>query len=78
MNCYEAIDLLGDDLEGTLAQERRQGFDEHMEECAACRTYRDQLEITIQAIEMLPRPPLTPERRSDLIAAFRRERTSKR
>lgn len=74
MNCYETIDLMGDALEGRLAPESRAGFDEHLEECRACRTYLDQLRITVQTLERLPRPTVTDERRSELIAAFQRER----
>ena len=74
MNCYETIDLMGDDLEGSLAPELRPGFDEHLEECPACRTYLDQLRATVAALEHLPRPALSQERRSELIAAFQRER----
>lgn len=74
MNCYEAIDLMGDELEGQLPAERRAGFDEHLGECAVCATYFDQLRTTVRALEHLPRPGLAPGRRSELIAAFQRER----
>lgn len=77
MNCYETIDLMGDALEGRLAPESRAGFDEHLEECPACRTYLDQLRMTVQALERLPRPKVTSQRRSELIAAFQRERKEK-
>ena len=74
MNCYETIDLMGDELEGRLALELRPGFDEHREECDACRTYLDQLRTTVESLQHLPRPALTHQRRSELIAAFQRER----
>jgi anti-sigma factor RsiW len=73
MNCYETIDLMGDALEGRLAPERRAGFDEHLETCAACRVYLEQLRVTVQALGRLPRPEATTRRRSDLIDAFRRK-----
>ena len=73
MNCHETIDLMGDALEGRLAPESRADFDGHLEECTVCRTYLDQLRVTVQAIEQLPRPAVINRRRSELIAAFKRE-----
>jgi predicted anti-sigma-YlaC factor YlaD len=76
MNCYETIDRMGDALEGALAAELRGGFDEHLEECAACRNYLDQLRATVQALERLPLPAASAQRRAELIAAFHRERST--
>jgi len=73
MNCYEAIDLMADALEGRLAPESRAGFDEHIEECTVCGTYLDQLRVTLQALERMPRQKITSQRRSELIAAFQRQ-----
>lgn len=73
MNCYETIDLMDDALEGRLAPASRAGFDEHLDECQVCRTYLDQLRVTIQALERLPHASATHRRRSELIAAFKRE-----
>lgn len=73
MNCYEAIDLMGDELEARLSPEFRAGFDEHLVECPACTTYFDQLRATVEALERVPRPPVTPGQRAELIAAFQRE-----
>jgi predicted anti-sigma-YlaC factor YlaD len=74
MNCYEAIDLMGDELEGLLAPEVRIEFAEHIETCSACGTYLDQLRFTLRALEKMPRASVTPRQRSELIAAFQRER----
>ena len=73
MNCYEAIDLMGEALEGRLASNARPGFDEHLEECTTCRTYFEQLRLTLKALEHLPPQGETSRRRSELIAAFKRE-----
>jgi predicted anti-sigma-YlaC factor YlaD len=77
MNCYEAIDLMDEELEGRLAPELRADFDEHLEICSACGTYLDQIRATLQALERLPRQNITPDRRTELIAAFQRERKKK-
>ena len=73
MNCYDAIDLIGDAIEGTLAPEDRAGLDEHFAECPACRNYMDQLRLTRQALGHLPSPSEPGDVRSDLIAKFKRE-----
>jgi hypothetical protein len=73
MNCYEAIDLIGEALENRLSPESRAGFDEHIEECSVCSTYLDQLRMTLLALERLPRPRETSPWRPELIAAFQRE-----
>ncbi len=73
MTCYEAIDLMGDALEGSLPAHARAGLDEHLDECPACRTYLEQLRMTRQALGHLPPSGDASRRRSDVIAAFRRE-----
>ena len=73
MNCHEAIDLMGDAIEGTLAPEVRADLDDHFAECPPCRNYLDQLRLTCEALGRLPGPGQTRDRRSDLIAKFRQE-----
>jgi predicted anti-sigma-YlaC factor YlaD len=75
MDCYQTIDLMGDALENSLAPECRPEFDEHLEECAPCRVYMDQLRVTLAALERLPLTarPMADERRNALISAWRRE-----
>ena len=58
---------------GVWRWNRAPGFDEHLDECPACATYLNQLRITLDGLERLPRPKATSERRSELIAAFQRE-----
>jgi len=72
VNCYEAIDLMGDAIEGTLAPDARAGLDDHFAECPPCRNYMDQLRLTCQALGHL-REPGAGERRHDLIAKFKQE-----
>ena len=62
MNCYEAIDLMGDALEGRLGAELRAGLKAHLEECAPCSNYFDQLRLTRRALENLPPPSETNQR----------------
>ena len=72
MNCHEAIDLIGDAIEGTLAAEALAGLDEHFAECSPCRNYMDQIRVTRQALAHLPAPGEAVDR-DDLIARFKRE-----
>jgi len=73
MNCYETIDMMDIALDGKLDVASRPGFDEHLEECTACRTYFDQLRVTVQALGQLPRRGAAGRARAALIAAFKRE-----
>jgi predicted anti-sigma-YlaC factor YlaD len=77
MNCYETIDIMDVALEGKLDAASRPGFDEHLEDCPACRTYFDQLRVTVAALEHLPRQGPLSHTRAELIAAFKRERGAK-
>jgi predicted anti-sigma-YlaC factor YlaD len=71
MNCYEAIDLMGDALENRVPPESRPGFDEHLGECPACRVYLSQLRTTVSALARLPRRRDSGGLTSELLAAFR-------
>ncbi len=78
MNCYEAIDLMADALEGHLDAGVRPGFEEHLGECPPCRTYHQQLGATLKTIERLPGTKETSPHRSELIDRFRKERRTPR
>ena len=43
MNCYEAIDVMGDAVEGRLQAALVAGFEEHITECHSCGSYFVQL-----------------------------------
>jgi anti-sigma factor RsiW len=73
MNCYETIDLMGDELEGRLPDELRPGFEAHLGECTACATYFEQLSATVRSLEGLSCARGTSPRRAELIAEFRRK-----
>jgi anti-sigma factor RsiW len=73
MECYEAIDLMGDALDERLAHDARQGLQGHLDECPACRTYLDQLRVTRDALGRLSPPRADQGRRDELIDRFRKE-----
>ena len=72
MNCYEAIDLMGEAIEGTLAAASRAGLDGHLAECGPCRVYMEQLTVTRRAIGQASVPASRNPRRDELIARFRK------
>jgi putative zinc finger protein len=72
MNCYETIDVMGDEVEGILEDALRAGFDEHIAECPSCSTYLDQLRLTRRALRLLPRGGPTSPHREDLVEQFLR------
>ena len=72
MNCHEAIDLIGEALEGTLGPVALAGLDEHFAECPPCRNYMDQIRLTRQTLGRLPATGETGNR-ADLSARFTRE-----
>jgi anti-sigma factor RsiW len=73
MTCQEAIDVMGEALEGRLPADLRPGFDEHMAECPPCATYLQHLQVTRNALLRLGAEGASNPRHQELIDAFRRE-----
>ena len=73
MTCQEAIDVMEDAIDECLEPKLRLGFEEHMEECAPCRVYLEQLCLTRQAMQLLDRGEGTIPRREELIDRFLKE-----
>ena len=73
MNCIEALDLVGESLEDSLTPDARARFEEHLRECAACRTYVEQLRVTLKALENLTPEDQENPRRAALIDAFKKK-----
>lgn len=73
MNCYEAIDVMGEAVEGRLDPALDPSFQEHVTECRPCGNYYDQLRITRQALRQLPAAGVDDASRRKLLEAFRSE-----
>ena len=71
MNCYEAIDVMGNAVEGGLPATLRTGFEEHVAECRSCGTYFEHLQFARLALQSLPREEATPRDRDALVAMYR-------
>jgi len=73
MNCANAIDLMGDAIEGCLAANLKEDFYEHVEACTPCGTYFEQLCFTRNALAQLPRQSNTSRHRNELMKRFKIE-----
>ena len=71
MACNELVEVVTEYLEETLADEDRRRLEGHLEECAYCVDYVEQFRDTISATGELTLDSITPERRAELLEAFR-------
>jgi anti-sigma factor RsiW len=71
MACKELVEVITAYLEGTLPEEDRRGFDEHLAECPFCTTYLDQMRATVAGLGQIEEGTLSPARRAELLDAFR-------
>jgi anti-sigma factor RsiW len=71
MACNELVEVVSDYLEGTLPEDDRLRFESHLEECPYCVEYVEQLRKTIAATGELTLESIAPERRAELMEAFR-------
>ena len=78
MDCYEAIDVMDEAIEGRLDPALRAGFQEHMDECRSCGTYLQHLRLVREALQLQRPEGETSPRREELLDAFRRELGPKR
>ena len=71
MTCRELVDVVSAYLEGTLPAPARARFEAHLDECASCRTYVEQMRETVATLGTLREQELSPETRAGLLEAFR-------
>ena len=51
--CRELVELVTEYLDGALAVEARARFEEHLERCAGCERYLEQLRQTVRLAALL-------------------------
>lgn len=73
MNCAEVLDVVSEALDGTLVEEVRLQFDEHLGECLACRTYVEQLRLSVEALKRVPKRGKPNPRQAELIEEYRKK-----
>jgi anti-sigma factor RsiW len=71
MACNELVEVVTEYLEETLAEKDRRRLEAHLEECAYCVAYVEQFREMISATGELTLDSITPERRAELLEAFR-------
>lgn len=71
MTCKELVELITDYLEGALPSADAARFDDHLDDCPGCRTYLDQMRVTITALGHVPPESLSGEAERELLMAFR-------
>jgi anti-sigma factor RsiW len=71
MACKELVQVVTDYLEGTLGADDRRRLEAHLEICPYCVEYVEQFRKTIEAMGSLSLESIPPERRSELLEAFR-------
>jgi anti-sigma factor RsiW len=70
MTCEEFVELVTSYLDGTLPDDERQAFDEHMALCQGCDRYLVQFKQTIELLGELPEESLSTPTRDQLLTAF--------
>jgi anti-sigma factor RsiW len=70
MKCQEFVELVTAYVEGTLPEEQRDAFEEHMQLCPGCDEYLAQFRQTIDLLGELPEETLSAPGRQRLLDAF--------
>jgi anti-sigma factor RsiW len=76
--CQQAVELVTDYLEGTLARSARRRFEAHLVGCPHCTEYLAQMRETIRLTGRLAPEDLTPQMRDEFIDLYRRWKSEQR
>jgi anti-sigma factor RsiW len=78
MSCKELVEVITDYLEGTMATEDRKRFEAHLGLCPwhlglcpFCVDYVQQMRATVAALGTLTEGSIAPQRREEVLSAFR-------
>jgi hypothetical protein len=71
ITCREVVELVTDYLEGALASEEVELFEQHLNFCDGCDAYVDQMRTTVAAAGQIREQDLPADIRDRLLAAFR-------
>ena len=71
LDCDELVELVTAYLEGALPRSERRRIEAHLKECDGCRTYLEQMRMTIDATGRLTEGDVPPGAREDLQRVFR-------
>ena len=76
--CRELVELVTPYLENVLPPNERALVDRHLDECDGCRTYVEQMRMTVRAIGHVPDEAITSQTRAEVLAIFRAWRGDRR
>jgi hypothetical protein len=68
--CREFVELVTEQMEGTLPEALESAIAAHLELCDPCRVYLEQMRRTAAALGTLPSPTLPPAARERLLDVF--------
>jgi anti-sigma factor RsiW len=71
VGCQEVVELVNDYLEGTLPANETSLFEEHLNFCAGCVWYLEQMRTTIATVGRLREEDIPVRAREGLLATFR-------
>jgi predicted anti-sigma-YlaC factor YlaD len=71
ISCQEVVEVVTDYLEGRLSGEEAAILEAHLELCDGCRSYLDQMRITIATVGRIEETDMPPGMRDTLLSAFR-------
>ena len=71
MNCKGISEKVTDYLEGALPRSERELADAHLSQCAGCRTYVEQMRLTVRLIGHLKETEVPAEAKARLLGLFR-------
>ena len=72
--CREAVSLMADYLDGTLADRERARLEGHLADCTNCSEHLAQLRVTIEVLGRVEPDALPDDAIEDLVAIYRRWR----
>jgi anti-sigma factor RsiW len=71
LTCRELVELVTEYLDGTLAPDERDRFEQHVILCDGCAFHLDQMRTTIAVTGSLTEDSVTPEAQESLLRVFR-------
>ena len=75
--CHELVELVTEYLENALAPRQRARLEAHLDDCAGCREYLEQMRQTIRALGRIEVDSIEPAMRDRLLHVFREWRRSR-
>ena len=71
MSCKELVELITEYLEGSLPPEDKARFEQHLAFCDWCRTYLEQMRLTIHTLGELSEESIPEGVKAELLEVFR-------